>query len=153
MSQEKCFHGSNLPDPASSPPGAATLKFRKQYCTSSSKLTVPSFSIGNLNHSKSTSGDVNLSSYLKNWTVQSEVRHARAQNECIAYSKRRFHLNQMKQWTSVFPCRLPLTEGSYNVKSFQQRQKKHKCVSILGFYRNSYHWGAWLIFTRPPVTY
>ena len=56
----------------SSPSCEATLKFRKQYCTKSVKLTESSFSDGNLDHNKSISGDVNLRSYLQVEEIQQQ---------------------------------------------------------------------------------
>ena len=59
-------HGNYSPGcPCSPSPSGFTLKFKKQYCTNSSKLTEPSFSDGNLENSKSISDDVNLTLYLK----------------------------------------------------------------------------------------
>ena len=51
--------------PSSPSPSDVTLKFKKQYCTNSSKLTEPSFSDGNLENIKSISDDLNLTLYLK----------------------------------------------------------------------------------------
>ena len=58
------IHSPDAAWPDSSP-AVVTLKFRKLNSTKCAKLTIPSFSTGSLDQSKSTSGDVNLSSYLK----------------------------------------------------------------------------------------